>query len=433
MAWNRHGRSVRKHLLFICENRQEVSSLIPIANEIRELSCGLIQCSFASQDALYCQGVNEALQEAGMEVCLLPYPVRLSKPFAFNRMIQRFRVWVLLATNRQIAQVMQYYDGLVCGVDSTPARMLIAEARRLGKPSFQVIVSLYFGPDHLPLIDRYLKRAKYLLRSGLGLLLKTDFLALPNRIAGSGCDRIFVMGKRVKEALVRDGVPEKSVLVCGVPRFQRLFALSKARKILHQPRKTIDILYISGSYVSHGMSTQHKLQQRQIQEIIEYLSRSGLGRYRLIVKIHPRESKEYYTWLTKYPGLVRVVQGNTDPYKAILNSHVVVTICSTLSYEAILLNRPVIIAVFPSPELLSYRYLVNDFPVADSIQALMEYIAKISDDMSFYTSVVEDTLQRVWDVIDPKTPESASLIARQICTDMEIDYICRARPDFADS
>jgi len=61
------------------ENVQEVETLIPIADEIQKLSFGRVQCEFASQDAFYCQGVDDVLRKAEVTVCSLPYPVRLSK------------------------------------------------------------------------------------------------------------------------------------------------------------------------------------------------------------------------------------------------------------------------------------------------------------------------------------------------------------------
>jgi len=412
-------RKHRKRLLFICENLQELEALIPIADEIQKLSRGHILCEFTSQDAFYHQGVDDALQEAGVVVRSLPYPVCLPKPFAFNSWGQRLRA--LLATNRHIGPVMRHYDGLVCGVDSAPARMLIASAHRLGKPTFQVIVSLYLDNDtKRSLKDHCLSSIKHLLKVGLARLTGTDFLALPTRVAGSGCDRIFVMGERVRRALVQNGVPESRVLAYGVPRFARLFELGEASNFPHHLLGNINILYVPGAFASHGMSKQHRLQQQQLRDIVEYLLQDSSGRYRLTVKLHPREREKDYSWLGKYEKLVRTIPPNANIYKAILNSYVVVTICSTVSYEAVLLNRPVIIGRFPNPKALTFKPLVDDFQVADSVQELIRFVSALSLNKGVFTKVVKTELQSVQEVIAPRTPESATLIARQICADMGV-------------
>jgi len=202
-----------------------------------------------------------------------------------------------------------------------------------------------------------------------------------------------------------------------VPRFAPLFELGESSKFPQQ-HGNINILYIPGAFASHGLNTHHHLQQRQIREIVEYISQDESGRYLFIVKMHPREREEDYTWMRKYDSFVRIVPSSTNLYETILSSHVVVTILSTVAYEAVLLKKPVIVARFPEPNLLSQKYIVDDFQVVDSVQKLMESILKIIDNRELYTDLVENECQSVYKVIDRKTPESASLIAQQICVDV---------------
>jgi len=416
---------MRRRVLFTCENRQEVEALVPIAREIEKISDSQVQCEFLSQDAFYCQGVDHALQESQVRIAPFSYPIRLSKPFAFNSLITKLRA--LLATNRQIAPIMEHYDGLVCGVDSAVARMLIASAHRLGKPSFQVIVSLLVSGKNqkvkCSLIDIPLNVLKYRVKVWLARLTHANFLALPIGVARSGCGRIFVSGEKMRRRLIQDGVPEQRITVYGVPRFTRLFELAELlASSSYAPHGSINILYIPGAFAAHGATVQHRLQQQQLREITEHLLESAPDCYRLVIKMHPREREEFYTWLKDYKN-VQILKSNVDVYKAILESTMVVTICSTVSYEALLLNRPVIIARFPSPELLSYEPLINDFLVVDSPQELMKVVTNISGDPVRYATLVKDESRSVYDVIDRKTPQSAFLIARQICADIGVNSV----------
>lgn len=409
----------RKRLLFTCENRQEVEALVPIANEIEKLSNGQVQCEFISQDAFYCQKVDDALQELHVKIVSFYSPIRLSKPFVFNPLSTKLKV--LLITNRRIAPLMEHYDGLVCGVDSALARMLITSAHRLGKPTFQVIVSLLVKKRKK---EKTLKsRIKHILKLWLARLTGMNFLALPTGVAKSGCDRIFVMGERVRRVLVQNGVSEERILVYGVPRFERLYRLATPSSSCCISDESVNILYIPGAFAAHGETKQHRLQQCQLKKIVEYILRNYPNRYRLIVKIHPRERKEYYTWMREYEKIVQILERNTDVYQAILDSHMVVTICSTVSYEAVLLNRPVIIARFPDPEVLSYEPLVSDFRTVDSVQELMKTIASVCSDPVLYNKLLKKESKFVYDVIDPKTPKSASLIAQQICADIGVSLL----------
>lgn len=422
MSKQKKNRSTkRKRLLFTCENRQEVGALVPIAKETEKLSNGQIQCEFLSQEAFYCQGVDDALRELRVRIAPFSYPIRLSRPFAFNSLSTKLKL--LLVTNRWIAPIMKYYDGLVCGVDSAPARMLITSAHRLGKPTFQVIISLLLSEEERQIKSSLKGRIRYRLKRWFGQLTGMDFLTLPTGPAKSGCDRIFVMGERVKEALVRNGVPEERILVYGVPRFAQLFELQKCCDSNYHSTEHINILYLTGAFLSHGMDKQHYLEQRQLQEIVnivKHLSDTHSGNYRLIVKIHPRAREEHFAWLARHGQFVQVLPSNADLYKAILKSFIVLTICSTASYEAVLLNRPVIITRFPNPEALGYNSLADDFHVVDSTQDLMDIIINLSNDHNLYTKLLADESKSVDFVIDPKTPRSAFLIAQRICTDMGV-------------
>jgi len=409
--------SFPKYLLFICENVQEISALAPIAREIEKCSRGLIQTEFASEDAFYCQGVDDALLREGVKIVSLPYPTHLSKPFHLNSSFKKWKT--LFSTNRKIAPVMQHYDGLVCGVDSGPAKMLIASAHKLGKPTFQIVISLYLGEEaeRRALKDFLLSKSKYLLKAAAGKLFGADFLVLPNSLASSGCDRIFVMGKRIKEALMRKGIPEGKILNYGIPRFAPLFRLRGESKLSFLRGESFNILYITASCISHGKITQHHLQQNQLHQIVQYFSRDRTKRYKITVKIHPRERKEYYDWLKNYKDTVEVLDGKADLYKAILNSHLVITIFSTVSYEAVLLKRPVILAKFPPSNMLTYEPLDRDFQLAQSLEELVGFIENCNQNTNELVRIIEKEKSNIFEVINPRTPESASLIAKQICNE----------------
>lgn len=403
-------------ILFVCENPLEVASLVPVAEKLTGLGEGGVICEFASHDAFYNQGVDRLFTELGVNQYRLPYPVKVKQPFYTIPTWKK--LYILLKTNLNLAPIMEEFDAVVCGIDSGPARILIAAAHTLGKPTFQVLVSLYFGHNktHLPTATA---RIKQLTRQFVATVFRAEFLAMPNRPGGSGCTRVFVMGERIRQAFIRDGYPEDRVLAYGVPRYITLFQLANEAQDVSIAQKPFKLLYLPGAFAWHGLHDHHRAQEDQLRMIADWLRRSGQGRYALTVKVHPRQQSSEYDWLSEYQEWVSVLPAETNLYPVIVDCHAVIGIWSNALYEAVQLGKAVIVTTFPRPALLTMPDVTEGLGSADSMSDFAEVVSTLFENQESYDVTIAHQQRMTADIFSPTTPDSARLIAESIFNDLQ--------------
>lgn len=390
-------------ILAICENPIEVESIVPVADQIESIT-QKIEVDIATQDALHSLGADDKLESLGREKKRLPYPGLLSKPFLDLPWWKKGRI--LFTTDRNFRPVVDKYDAVICGTDSVAARILVSAAQEKGKPAFQVFVSMNYGNADQKTVTRKLKDVA---RYALGHLTGRRFLKLPNRDGGTKCDRLFVMGRRNGDVFSDEGMPRSRIRSYGIPRFAPLFEEGQNRS-----KRQNRILYITGPMAWHDWPEAHRIQQQQLRSIANTLADQPTGETpEFVVRLHPRESEEYYGWLEKYDE-IEIESSESDLYDSIQRSFVVLTICSTVAYEASLLGRVVLLSRFPQAlEDFGPPGMRSDFLEVSSADELFEETDTLRSD-SRYKSVLEEQKENTKEVIDPRTPNSDKLIAEEI-------------------
>ncbi len=247
------------------------------------------------------------------------------------------------------------------------------------------------------------------------VICRADFLR-PRPIAHSRCDRIFVMGQRVKQILTETGVEKQRIVVTGVPRFANLFE----RTTPPPARGDFRIFYATGAYLWHGKARMHHQQQQQLQMLTELVAYLG-PRYKLVLKVHPREQQHDYDWLLGRKQ-VEIHSQQSNIYTLIENSHLTLSIGSTILFEAVVMKRSSVALLFPDRRLAFNLFEQGkELQTADDITRLRELIIEISTDSHRYDQLLEKESALVSHYIHPDTPTSAEKIADRIAAVVGLD------------
>jgi hypothetical protein len=398
-----------RHILFTCQNRQEVDALLPVADELEGRPASSIQCRFLSQDFMFQQGVTEELRSRGRDPIGGEDLQNLETRYDDLSPVRK--VQVIEQATRSLSGVMEDFDALVSGIDGLPVRYLVQQAGRQEKPWFQLLPSLF-------LEDGY-PGTEPLSLQGVGKRLlavhpRFRFLSRPDQPCRSGDGRIYVMGERVRDSLQPSGVDGDRIRVTGIPRFAELFEVEEgddedSAEIWEPP---IDVLYIPGSWHGHGKHAIHEAQQAQLEALATFVESHDA--YRLVIKEHPREARRFYDWLRGREPEVEFLPPGSDPREAIRRCQVVVTIGSTLAYEAALLDTPVIVPEFPGRVTEETHLHRRDFEPAASVDELSAILDWLRQDASVRTATVRDQREAVTRTISPRSPDASTMIATEI-------------------
>ncbi|NLC55717.1 MAG: hypothetical protein GX774_02625 [Armatimonadetes bacterium] len=393
-------------LLYICENRHEVASLVPVARAVAALSGGHVGFEFGSLDPYYFQGVDQALEAAGVPHFAIPTAWPLGKPLTALSQAQALRV--LLRSQKVVVPIARRYDGIVCGVDPFVVRMLLFEAQRLGRPTFQVFNAHLF--ELLTTHRRSLGQAvRARLRAFLCRALGAEFLRAPGTVCQSGCRRVFVMGQLTGRALEAAGVA--NVRVTGVPRFSHLFAPGDEPERPPRWQGKFALLYLPGACAWHGYLAEHHRQQQQLRQIADMVARAS--DYHLVVKNHPREDPDYYAWLSPL-DYATFLPATVDLNTVIRQCDVTLSTHSTAIGESVVLKRPSIAVDFPAAAHRNPWRDLGQFPVMESIEQLRQVLDTISRNRGEYDALLAREEVAVQDLFAPGTPHAAEAIAREI-------------------
>jgi UDP-N-acetylglucosamine 2-epimerase len=257
-----------------------------------------------------------------------------------------------------------------------------------------------------------------LVRRVVGYATGTRSLKIPAGVAQSRCDRIYVMGKRVKAALVSEGIPEQRVEATGSPRFAPLFtAADGLRPGCPDAERPVRLLYVTGSYSWHGFHDLARHQRDQVREIVNTVAHWNKFPIQLAVRIHPRERLAEYDWLRARPD-VRIVESTEDLYRSLVNSHIVVSNRSTAMYEAVLLKRLAVLVRFSEHRDLMTDAMSKDLVTVSNASEVLAVASSTRGAPARYRSLLRVEQTATAEVVDPATPRAAERIAAGIVADL---------------
>lgn len=397
-------------VLVTCHNAQEVKNMVPIAESITQQSA-VASCDFLSQGPVYRQRATEELEARNVPVLEDVYPLSLSEPYSTASLPQKVRV--ILQNSSALQSLVTDYDAFLFGYDGVLVRAMAQAAIENEIPTVQVIQGfLHQRPDLEPgLKNRVVHDTKRVLRRQC--LSRVPGLRYLKRDQSMGCSHdgpIFVAGTRTKATLTMRGVDPDRVSVTGVPRFAPLFERRDSDPRVGQT-DTTEVLYVCCGYSSHRLSQMAAVQETQITELAEAADHD----IHLTIKTHPR-GRDEWPGLDPTAAAVTVLGNDVDLYEEILDSDLVVTINSTVAYEAALLGRPVALSRFPESacEWIADAPMADDFPVANNPAALLNLADQLRSDGDFTRSWIADVRENAHAVVDEQTPTAAEAIAERI-------------------
>jgi hypothetical protein len=404
-----------KNIVFICENPQEVQSLLPVARRFMEYHGDKVNVDFLSLDGFYLQSTEEIFKREKISFVKISPIFNLKKPINFYNKLQKFIIFFF--SLRQAKKVSRGYDCMVCGVDGRIQRIFISEMKKGSKPTFQIINALLFNiPKNKKIGNKLVSDLYQFIRVCL-IKIGVCFLRTKIGVGQGGCDNIFVMGEYVKRVLAKRGIKANKVVSSGIPRFKVLFKKHKdGYKGFSCSRGKSSIIYISGAYLWHGDVKGHKEQQERLQLINKSISKMS-QRYELVIKLHPRERREFYKWTDGFPR-IKLVRG--DLYEWIGNSGLVLSTHSTVLLEAVLLNRVSAVVDFQMGEEDKYCIFPKAVPQFSGLDRLIVFIKRLYEDIDFYQEILKLEKRIVFDFIDKKTPRSDEIIANEIFSYLNI-------------
>lgn len=273
--------------------------------------------------------------------------------------------------------ILQHYEVKVVVVANDAAvlsRVAIACARKLGIPS--VFIQHGVTANHPRTVLQVTRDAwmafhnsdcmnlvRITTHSRAWMFLLSSFLStLVHRYHGghSGCDVICVTGKRTRDLLTKQGVPETHIIITGQPRFDEIMRLqgsrSNLRGMLGIPADVTTVALLTQAFVEDG-KWRPSQRERFLKTVVSALD--GLDRTMLLIKPHPREDVQVYQRMVgnlrmcTVHGLptVKIVQDRSSA-EIIAISDIVVTVSSTTIFEALMLKKPVIsLCLFREPDL----------------------------------------------------------------------------------
>jgi glycosyltransferase involved in cell wall biosynthesis len=234
-------------------------------------------------------------------------------------------------------------------------RFFLREAKKRGIPSHSLFSVFPATKEGLMLLSK--SKNKYKIRLLLYFIYKKVLTSLGIPLQGipvpskGDAIKVCVWSEYQKEVFKeRGGIPEKLVIT-GSPMHDLIFQRSKENsdeiknkvcKLLNINKNNEIILFASQPLFKDKLCTYEE-QKRMTELVIEAVS--NFDGYTLIIKLHPRESLEEYTYLDKHPlkNRFRVAEEkDADLYDLIQVSRLMITRSSTVGLDAMLFGKEVI-------------------------------------------------------------------------------------------
>ena len=154
-------------------------------------------------------------------------------------------------------------------------------------------------------------------------------------------DVIYVISNQVKESLKNWGVKEEKIFIKELPRFKDFIVGAKefSENHVQQSDSRVRCTYFTSAFLWHGKRRLDEIQQKDIGDFIEFCRKES---FLAVIRVHPREEVHRYISNFSYEDVV-ITDASTPLYEDIILSDFLFTACSSVSIEAELLNKKVIV------------------------------------------------------------------------------------------
>lgn len=163
-------------------------------------------------------------------------------------------------------------------------------------------------------------------------------------------NKIFVWGEKSKKILIKNGVPEKKIVISGNPKFDQVFSwyLPNRQKIKNQMRikygfkKNLPVV----TYLSPGIFSTADLTPEKALKLLECFCQVSTLPVNIIIKLHPYQDdkKLFKKWLDELKISNKVLLLQKENLFNILSvTNIAVTFHSTTGIEAIGFGVPLVV------------------------------------------------------------------------------------------
>lgn len=373
---------MHRTVVFVVDNRQHIDMFYPIHRYLYGFKILYIN--------LACWGEQKCELEN--------YLLSLSIPhITISRVFTKRRVKSLFA---RISPSI-----VILGHDTNLANCkIIRLAKLLNIPTLLIQDGIYVDSKTLrqmpknTLIDKFAKIPSLLLDPHYNIIDKLEIfaaeiasMASQKQLVGRGeYSNTAVFGNATKRLLEREGVDPRKITVTGSPKFDYLYSQGSAEDNLSPQQLGIlsnkkVVLLITQPFVESGIWTQ-----KQREEYVSQVSMAveKIKDCQLIIKIRRnRENSRDYKDLFKSSSIHPIICEDTDLYRLIGISEVVITVSSTGGLETIAAEKPLIIFdPFDTPG--SSFYTSEGILFLSNINDLSSIVSKTISDSLFRKNII---------------------------------------------
>lgn len=285
---------MKRKILLIPQNSSHIENFLGLYEKFRTSD---FEVEVLNLDSLFHQNLNFSFFDKVTE-----FKYVLNIPFYKLSNFQKVRV--LLNLPNVLFSVISSYDAVVFGNDGAIQRLILRQLKRKNKKvlSFIIldgIISDYsFGFKDIfrhsdnraqDILTYFFEKFRIIYTSILNTSPYNCFF--PSMVGQTRVESYFVIGDHSKEVIAKRNNSE--IYPYGLPRYEQFFS----EKINENLSLNQTIVYLTSAFKWHGKHRDHDLQLRDIKQIQESILRIKLetGKcIQMIIKIHPRESKEDY-------------------------------------------------------------------------------------------------------------------------------------------
>jgi hypothetical protein len=390
---------MKKKILVVTENEQELRCLDEISKRISELYCDADMVHI-SLNSLYLQTPPEMYQELGLQCVDLFEDVKLNKPFPFLSGGEKIRF--VRRYMGKIEDLVRNADAVITGIDGTLQRAFVSKAKKHNRKAFQILISLVFDQDM-----RASTLKDKIIFSVLSMFNKNYYYY--GKICSAPFEKVFVCGDVVKEALISGGVKSDKIVVSGIPRFASLYSNNRADEC---NTNKFRILYLCGAYGWHRDYDGEHIEKHAMETVLDVVN--GRDDVHVTFKIHPRADLKCYEWLKPNN---RVSLENSCNLVEMYPSHdLVVSLRSTCMFESVVAGTPALALMTSMDRDIDKDYFKEIEKCIEPV-CVDEFEVKFNsylDDKSQLNDLRAKEKRAVARYISPRSVFSADSIAREI-------------------
>lgn len=345
---------MKKNILFFPQNDTHIKNMLPFAEALRNDGH---YCRFLDTTGLYHQNLQIPSDYiSNFKFSLNTSFYRLS---ALNRLLSLFRF------KKQLKYIFsKNWDTIIIGNDGAFQRILLNHARKQKIHTILLLDGIISDYDlRVKDVINYssnkfadsIEIIKNKLRNLLWRSFRNTALSpfIPSEIGGFKVDDIVTIGEHSAHVIKKRN-STSNIHSWGLPRFWNTYI--SAEDIYKEPNV---LTYYPSAFKWHHLENENKWQQKDIHllcEVIEEYNKSNdiEKRWRLRIKIHPRENEDDYADLISKYNFLQIIKDKSIEY-CLLNSTLNISSISTVIVEALKLGVTVY-SLMINFEYWKYKY-----------------------------------------------------------------------------